>query len=153
MKDFKLAKEEKDRLEIGRRTKEKIHRNVLRLFGREHYDAFLEKKRHILDYGEYVDFVKTRPYPKYPWFPCVTPSWDNFARKSKNYFIFHNSTPEKYGEWLRDIKARFKPRSPEENLVFINAWNEWAEGNHLEPDLKWGHQYLEQTRAAFQGEK
>ena len=149
--DFKVAKEEKARLEIGRRTKEKIHRNVLRMISRELHDEFLEIKRRVFDYADYVDFVKTRPYPEYPWFPCVTPSWDNFARKSKNYFMFHNSTPEKYGEWLRDIKARFKPRSPEENLVFINAWNEWAEGNHLEPDLKWGRQYLEQTRDALQG--
>lgn len=40
----------------------------------------------------------------------------------------------------------FRPYSKEENFVFINAWNEWAEGNHLEPDLKWGHEYLEMTK-------
>ena len=45
----------------------------------------------------------------------------------------------------------FRPYSKEENFVFRNAWNEWAEGNHLEPDLKWGHEYLEMTKMAIKG--
>jgi len=44
---------------------------------------------------------------------------------------------------------RFTPPSAEENFIFINAWNEWAEGNHLEPCLKWGREYLEATRRAL----
>ena len=50
---------------------------------------------------------------------------------------------------LQAILKKFKPFSPEENFIFINAWNEWAEGNHLEPCKKWGLQYLEATKAAF----
>lgn len=67
-------------------------------------------------------------------------------------FILRNSTPAKFGHWLREVMRRFKPYSPQENFVFINAWNEWAEGNHLEPDLKWGRQYLEEVKKAVDEE-
>ena len=59
----------------------------------------------------------------------------------------HGSTPELDGRWLRETVERFVPPGPDENLVFINAWNEWAEGNHLEPCQQWGRAYLEATRA------
>jgi len=74
------------------------------------------------------------------------PGWDNCARRKNNAFLLDNSTPEKYQTWLEDICNRSKTYSEEENFVFINAWNEWAEGNHLEPDQKWGLKYLEKTK-------
>lgn len=80
-------------------------------------------------------------------FPCVTPMWDNSARRRhRGAAIFHGSTPELYRRWLEEAVRRFVPPSPDENLVFINAWNEWAEGNHLEPCERWGTAYLEATR-------
>jgi hypothetical protein len=72
--------------------------------------------------------------------------WDNTSRRKKDAYIYHNSTPTLYGKWLEHIVKTFHPYSKEENLVFINAWNEWAEGNHLEPCQKWGRQYLEKTK-------
>ncbi|HTG02430.1 MAG TPA: glycoside hydrolase family 99-like domain-containing protein, partial [Nitrospirota bacterium] len=90
--------------------------------------------------------------PAYKLFPGVTPGWDNSPRRKKDAIIFKGSDPKIYGRWLRhavsETMQRFKG---DERLVFINAWNEWAEGNHLEPDLKWGLQYLEETRRALQG--
>lgn len=50
---------------------------------------------------------------------------------------------------LRDVIQTFIPYSDEDNIIFINAWNEWAEGNHLEPDQKWGRGYLEETKKAI----
>ena len=54
-----------------------------------------------------------------------------------------NSSPDAYETWLRETVRRFEPFGQEENLVFVNAWNEWAEGNHLEPCQRWGRAYLE----------
>ena len=60
-----------------------------------------------------------------------------------------NANPEKFSEWLHFIKNNFQPPSAEENFIFINAWNEWAEGNHLEPCQKWGRKYLEAVKNVF----
>jgi hypothetical protein len=57
--------------------------------------------------------------------------------------VLLNSSPDVYETWLRETVARFEPFGAEENLVFVNAWNEWGEGNHLEPCERWGRAYLE----------
>ena len=76
--------------------------------------------------------------------------WDNSARRSVNANIFLGSTPTLFKQWLSKIVTRTRQRySGDEQIVFINAWNEWAEGCHLEPDQKWGSDYLEATRDAL----
>ena len=82
----------------------------------------------------------------YKRFPAACPSWDNTARRKEAATIFDGSSPEKFAQWLQIIRRKFKPYSKEENLVFINAWNEWAEGNHLEPCIKYGRQFLEAVK-------
>jgi hypothetical protein len=69
-----------------------------------------------------------------------------FPRRRAQTHIFTDSDPATYGLWLQHAVRRSVRRfNGDERLVFIDAWNEWAEGNHLEPDLKWGHHYLEET--------
>lgn len=87
----------------------------------------------------------------YKRFPGITPMWDNTARRSTNAYVLHDSSPEEYGRWLNNIIKTFKPYSSEENFIFLNAWNEWAEGNHLEPCQKWGTAYLEATAKSLNG--
>lgn len=103
----------------------------------------------IILYKDYVDFMCNRELPNYKLFPAVTPMWDNSPRRKDSFFAFRDSTPELYQKWLTNVVGKFTPYTEDENFIFINAWNEWAEGNHLEPDLKWGRQYLEATRNAL----
>ena len=77
------------------------------------------------------------------------PSWDSTPRHNEGSSLFYDSNPKDYERWLNFQKHNFKPPSEEENFIFINAWNEWAEGNHLEPCQKWGLQYLEATKRVF----
>lgn len=101
----------------------------------------------ILDYSSLSGImIRTSGTEKYKRYPCITPMWDNTSRKKQGRFVLKNSTPEKYGNWLKHIVRDFKPFSDDENFIFINAWNEWAEGNHLEPCRKWGKKYLEITK-------
>ena len=99
----------------------------------------------IYNYDEMVDLAINTPFPDWKFYPCICPSWDNTARRKSGATIFINASPLKYRKWLDATIRRFKPFSSDENFIFINAWNEWAEGNHLEPCRKWGRSYLEQT--------
>jgi len=79
------------------------------------------------------------------------PSWDNTARRRNQANIWVNSTPESYHHWLtRAVELTRAKRPAEDRFLFINAWNEWAEGCHLEPDRKYGHAWLNATRLALQ---
>jgi len=105
----------------------------------------------IYEYADIVEKMLSRPAPSYLRFPCVTPSWDNSPRREKGAVILRNSQPKIYQGWLNQAIEEAKQQD-QEGLVFINAWNEWAEGNHLEPCQKWGRSYLEATRQALEKE-
>ena len=81
----------------------------------------------------------------YKEFPCVAPNWDNSAR-GKVCYIVQNDRPELYGKWLAAACNRVINNIDDERIVFVNAWNEWAEGCHLEPDIKFGRRFLEITK-------
>lgn len=80
----------------------------------------------------------------------VMPGWDNTARRPNEPMIFYGSNPQKYQEWLESVIEFTKQQlRPEMQMVFINAWNEWAEGAHLEPDRKYGYANLRATANAL----
>ena len=90
--------------------------------------------------------------PDYTLFRGVTPCWDNTARRHNTGAVFVGNTPSRYQSWLEnaiiDTQERFE--DPSKQLVFINAWNEWAEGAYLEPDAAYGYAYLQATKNALE---
>lgn len=117
---------------VIRRIKKKINIKVPALNYYMDYSSFVVKQTEK-DFKENV-------------YPGITPMWDNSARRKESPFILHDSTPEKYKKWLSYIKENYPWNTVPENFLFINAWNEWAEGNHLEPCQKWGTAYLQATK-------
>lgn len=118
---------------LGRR----LHARLRRETGR-----FTNLDRHF-DMAAFIAFDINQPAPSYPWFPGVCPSWDNSARRPPGKAIFfRNSTPTLFGDWIASKTRSFRTKG-DANLIFINAWNEWAEGNHLEPCELYGHRWLE----------
>lgn len=107
----------------------------------------------ILDWNGFLEASRKYSRPDYTLYRTVCPSWDNEARRPNAGSVFHGASPEGYAEWLgnatRDTLARFA--DPSSRLVFVNAWNEWAEGAHLEPDQRYGYAYLQATRDALTG--
>lgn len=84
-------------------------------------------------------------------FRTVFPSWDNTARTKERALVVLNGTPDNYEHWLGSAIDMTAASGASDPLVFINAWNEWAEGCHLEPDRRYGHGFLEATLRAKQG--
>lgn len=82
-------------------------------------------------------------------FPTVIPQWDRTPRVGSMDGIYTNATPEHFRKHLEDAVGIVSNKQPEHRLVFLKSWNEWAEGNYVEPDEKFGHQYLEAIRAAL----
>jgi len=105
---------------------------------------------YVHSYQGLAESMMAKATPEYKWFRCVTPSWDNWARRHEGASIFLESSPEKYKNWLSGLVDDSNDRLlGEERLVFVNAWNEWAEGNHLEPCDHWGNRYLSALQEAI----
>lgn len=105
------------------------------------------RENFIHSYDQLMTRSLAKPAVAYTRFRCVTPAWDNSARRAEGAWILEGSTPDKYEAWLRAAALETRQRVGEgAELLFVNAWNEWAEGNHLEPDLRYGRAYLEATR-------
>lgn len=81
-------------------------------------------------------------------FPTVFPNWDHSPRSGKEGAVFHNSKPEFFEKHLREVLDSVSAKK--DKIVFLKSWNEWAEGNYMEPDLKWGKAYLEVLKSCLQ---
>ena len=84
----------------------------------------------------------------HPMVPCVMVGWDNTPRRGANAIVVADSNQLVFEQTLSSAIQSVQSLAPEERLVFVNAWNEWAEGNHLEPDYRYGHRFLEAVRRA-----
>ncbi|MBA4067420.1 MAG: glycosyl hydrolase [Isosphaera sp.] len=156
-----------DKYGVWHRVRKKVHRNLVGVSYKlwKGVDWSLEqvegatglaaprvrtyRDHRVFSYPEVVDKMLAKPDPGYPMFRGVCPSWDNAARRKTGATIFADSTPELYEKWLTEIVRRQREAGKAAEPVFLNAWNEWAEGCHLEPDQRWGRAYLEATARAI----
>lgn len=132
-----------DKARIRRFLNKRLN-SFFRLFGLDTSNIFPIYVRY--DYDKYVDSVISSPSSPIKQFPCIFPSWDNAARKKSGATIIQNSNTACFEKWLRESIKFVERQQNEEQIVFINAWNEWAEGCHLEPDLRNGRKFLEIIR-------
>jgi glycosyltransferase involved in cell wall biosynthesis len=107
---------------------------------------------HVIDYDHVVSVAASEPVPDYPLIRCTVPHWDNEARRPARGFMLHGSTPAKFRGWM-DQSIEFARENPfhGEPIVAVNAWNEWAEGAYLEPDVMNGAAYLNALSEAVHG--
>ena len=103
----------------------------------------------VLDYQSAAEAEIDRLNSPWKRFPSVMVGWDNTARRARGATIYQGATPAHYEQWLQATADALTEVRPEENYLFILAWNEWAEGNHLEPDQRYGRAFLEATRSVL----
>ena len=101
-----------------------------------------------IEYDYYTRCARQK-FSQYPEaIPCIDPNFDHSPRSGTKGVILHNSSPEKWGRFCADV-ARSVDNPDKNGLLFIKSWNEWGEGNYLEPDLRFGSRYLEETAKAL----
>jgi 2-polyprenyl-3-methyl-5-hydroxy-6-metoxy-1,4-benzoquinol methylase len=103
----------------------------------------------LIDYSATFDNHLRRPLPAWKQFPAVMVGWDNTARRPYGATMYAGATPDAYERWLRRTVRSVAEVAEEENFAFLLAWNEWAEGNHLEPDQQYGRAWLESTKSVL----
>ena len=106
----------------------------------------------VFNYYEIAESYLAQQYNDDFIFRTVFPSWDNTARRKDSATVVLNGTPENYEYWLSaTIKITLEKLRGNGRFVFVNAWNEWAEGCYLEPDQKFANSFLESTLRAMTG--
>jgi O-antigen biosynthesis protein len=106
-----------------------------------------------IDYSDVADYYMAQREGKpFTYWRSLVATWDNTARYGKDAYVVHNFDTAKYQEWLEYLLEDAKRRLPAGNrFVLVNAWNEWAEGAHLEPDTRYGYAYLNSIGRALTG--
>jgi len=100
----------------------------------------------VYSYAEMLHHFLRPGDAEFKEYPCVVPNWDNTPRSGTSGLVLHESTPELFRQQLRRALDKVAGMPRDCRIVFLKAWNEWAEGNHVEPDLKYGKGYLEVIR-------
>lgn len=124
---------------------DRILKSILEHFFKTTFDEYMlnrKSKPFVRNYTDYVEFYENSTL-KYQEIPSIAPNWDNTPRSENLGFVLQGSTPELFRRILRKAIELVSDKSTDEKIIFIKSWNEWAEGNYLEPDMEWGRKYLD----------
>jgi hypothetical protein len=113
------------------------------------YKKVRKKPVQVYKYKDVIPFLTSAKNFDYDCYPCVIPNWDNSPRSGINSMILKESTPQLFEEHLNAAINMVKDNAEDKKIVFIKSWNEWAEGNYLEPDSGFGTQYLDVVEKAL----
>ncbi len=140
-------------------------------------NSFGKRRGEMLSSGKYMDLAKTifrrmglhvgmryeyektvRGFfaPEDKWenvYPTILPSWDRTPRMASYDGIYVNATPEAFRRHIQHALSLLKDKQPEHQILFLKSWNEWGEGNYVEPDKEWGHGRLNAIREALDSVK
>ena len=138
---LEVARRRPGRGSLGSRIRETTWPKLLRrLTGRR----IPEPER--FDYADVVEHAFDGMPDEDRFLPCVIPNWDNTPRSGARGVVYTNATPAAFRRYLDKAIDRVRSRPKEQRIVFLKAWNEWAEGNYVEPDRRYGRQYLDVIR-------
>lgn len=118
------------------RLKKRLKRKLLRYPYTTSYAKYIEVTQSF--FAEHRDMT-----------PCIEPDFDHSPRSGGKWIIVEGSTPDRWSELCQIAKDSVESRDNDSGLVFIKSWNEWGEGNYLEPDMKWGRSYLDAMKKIF----
>ncbi len=103
----------------------------------------------IFDYRKAIDHMILPEDQEEDVIPVIVPNWDHSPRTGRNAFIFTHCTPDAFELLVQKAVISVSSKKESKRLIFLKSWNEWGEGNHMEPDLKYGMGYLEALKRAI----
>ena len=114
------------------------------------YQMVFHKPVNVYSYQEAMQYFINDDVLNSLYFPMAIPNWDNTARSHLNGFVLNDSTPELFKKVLLRAAEKVKEYEDDKKFIFVKSWNEWAEGNYLEPDVRYGHGYLKALKEVVQ---
>lgn len=103
----------------------------------------MKRPRWVIDYADFINYFDNSSYDGSKYIPTAIPNWDNTPRIGRRGVVLHNATPELFGVHLKkSVTGFFDKNTNDTKILLIKSWNEWAEGNYLEPDLLFGRAWL-----------
>ena len=103
------------------------------------------------DYSKLIKYLVAKSCKKENLFPCIMPGWDRSPR-AKTAEIWTNNTPELFQKHVKEAVDLVQDKEYDKRIIFLRSWNEWGEGNYVEPDLQYGHGYLDALASANRDE-
>jgi hypothetical protein len=119
----------------------RILRNISRIVG---YPL------NVVTYAKAIQKMDTPAFKEKNIFPNIIPNWDPSPRRGIGSYIYKNSTPNLFKKHVKQTLSHLIDKEDEDKIIFLKSWNEWAEGNYMEPDLKWGKKYITALREALE---
>lgn len=120
------------------------------------YSAWRRRISYLFPYPinvrKYKNAIKSWDHPlcrENKIYPTIIPNWDHSPRSGNSGTILHGSTPELFKVHVQNTLALITDKNPDDKVIFLKSWNEWAEGNYMEPDLKFGKGYIEALKSAL----
>ena len=104
--------------------------------------TFLKRPR-VFEYSKVIKFFSGKEDANENVYPSVFPNWDHSPRSGREGLVFNNSNPKLFDSHLKAVVSSVSNKPADKKIIFLKSWNEWAEGNYMEPDMKFGLKYLE----------
>lgn len=120
-----------------KRNKRLVLKNLHSIFRHK-----LRKAPLVYNYKDTIDTFAFKKAKKENVFPSILPNWDHTPRSGVNGFVLHQSTPDFFKQQVELVFKRVEHKPKDKQIVFLKSWNEWGEGNYIEPDEKYGNAYL-----------
>ncbi len=116
------------------------HRSLSQRFWHRIHGEKLPPK--LVDFNKASDYFYNQLDENPRIYPTIISGWDHSPRTGREGLIMNNYTPESFRKHVKQILSLTESKSDKDSIVFLKSWNEWAEGNYMEPDLRYGHQFL-----------
>ena len=134
-----------------------INGGIYSIGGRLKYKLFsmmsslLRRPLHVYKYSDAIKYFVHELYKQKNIYPVLIPNWDASPRRGEGAYILDGSTPVHFKQHIKMVLNIVKEKPLGDQIIFLKSWNEWGEGNYMEPDLKYGKGYINVLRESLKG--